>query len=220
MRDCCSCLAGIKKQTSTRSYTYSRYGISINTSLRQVRLNTVPSPDDISLKIADGLSGPRRVRRGQVQPRGGSSIPSFDNSIHIAHPSPKVVLRQDGIVLGQVRIEVARVQVLVRLAAVEQFLRGSVFGVESRQARGGGEGIIDIAFAGSWSLNQSTKPARINRKPVRFTQNLRPLSSRVPLTISDSSSHAPMPILFVWSARASSSAAVQPSAPMTPHSTQ
>ena len=47
-------------------------------------------------------------------------------------PLPEVVRRQDGIVRGQVRVEVARVQVLVRLAAVEQFLRGSVFRVESK----------------------------------------------------------------------------------------
>lgn len=61
-----------------------------------------------------------------VHAAGGLRRPS-DIQIPSTWLSPEVVLWQDGIVLGQVRVEVARVQVLVRLAAVEQFLRGFAF---------------------------------------------------------------------------------------------
>lgn len=83
------------------------------------------------MKVAHELVYTRRVRRGQGSTGGVQSsfrdIPSC--------PLPQVVRRQDGIVLGQIRIEVARVQILVRLAAVEQFLRGSVFRFESRAGK-------------------------------------------------------------------------------------
>lgn len=71
---------------------------------------------------------------------------------HLLHgavvPSPEVVRRKDGAVTGQIGVQVARLELFVRLAAVEQFLRAVFFLFENGVGRRGGGRVGRLGWSG------------------------------------------------------------------------